>query len=58
VTGLEVSEIGDRAAAHGIPLYEVTPRSASLEEAYMKLTAADTEYGARAGTPSAAGKDA
>ncbi|WP_433235818.1 ABC transporter ATP-binding protein [Actinomadura nitritigenes] len=46
VAGLDVTEIGDRAAAHGIPLYEVTPRSASLEEAYMELTAGSTEYGA------------
>ncbi|MBO2462759.1 ABC transporter ATP-binding protein [Actinomadura violacea] len=46
VAGLDVAEIGDRAAAHGIPLYEVTPRSASLEEAYMQLTAGSTEFGA------------
>ncbi|MFF0518481.1 ABC transporter ATP-binding protein [Actinomadura nitritigenes] len=46
VAGLDVTEIGDRAAAHGIPLYEVTPRSASLEEAYMELTAGSTEFGA------------
>ncbi|MDL4770616.1 MULTISPECIES: ABC transporter ATP-binding protein [Thermomonosporaceae] len=58
VTGLDVTQIGDRAAAHGIPLYEVTPRSASLEEAYMELTAADTEYGALGRTPAAARGDA
>ncbi|WP_433136720.1 ABC transporter ATP-binding protein [Actinomadura nitritigenes] len=46
VAGLDVTEIGDRAAAHGIPLYEVTPRSASLEEAYMELTAGSAEFGA------------
>ncbi|QKG27380.1 ABC transporter ATP-binding protein [Actinomadura verrucosospora] len=46
VAGLDVAEIGDRAAAHGIPLYEVTPRSASLEEAYMELTAGSTQFGA------------
>ncbi|MDL4813942.1 ABC transporter ATP-binding protein [Actinomadura opuntiae] len=45
VTGLDVAEIGDRAAARGIPLYEVTPRSASLEEAYMELTAGSAEFG-------------
>jgi ABC-2 type transport system ATP-binding protein len=45
VAGLDVAEIGDRAAAHGIPLYEVTPRSASLEEAYMELTAGSAEFG-------------
>ncbi|MEU9838057.1 ATP-binding cassette domain-containing protein [Actinomadura sp. NPDC048032] len=46
VTGLDVAAIGDTAAAHGIPLYEVTPHSASLEEAYMELTAGSTEFGA------------
>ncbi|GAA0278129.1 ABC transporter ATP-binding protein [Actinomadura nitritigenes] len=46
VAGLDATQIGDRAAAHGIPLYEVTPRSASLEEAYMELTAGSTEFGA------------
>ncbi|MFC5754081.1 ABC transporter ATP-binding protein [Actinomadura rugatobispora] len=44
VHGLEVDAIGDLAAAEGIPLYEVTPRSASLEDAYMELTAGSTEY--------------
>jgi ABC-2 type transport system ATP-binding protein len=44
VRGLEVDAIGDLAAAEGIPLYEVTPRSASLEEAYMELTAGSTEF--------------
>ncbi|GGV37981.1 ABC transporter ATP-binding protein [Actinomadura sp. LOL_016] len=46
VTGLDVAEIGDRAAAHGIPLHEVAAQSASLEEAYMELTAGSTEFGA------------
>jgi ABC-2 type transport system ATP-binding protein len=44
VHGLEVATIGDLAAEHGIALYEVTPRSASLEEAYMALTADSVEY--------------
>ncbi|MFG2091044.1 MULTISPECIES: ABC transporter ATP-binding protein [unclassified Spirillospora] len=46
ITGLDVAAIGDMAAAQGIPLYEVTPRSASLEEAYMELTAGSAEFGA------------
>ncbi|RSN44374.1 MULTISPECIES: ABC transporter ATP-binding protein [Actinomadura] len=45
VTGLNVAEIGDRAAAHGIPLHEVAAQSASLEEAYMELTADSAEFG-------------
>ncbi|MUN42620.1 ATP-binding cassette domain-containing protein [Actinomadura sp. NEAU-AAG5] len=46
VSGLEAKAIGEHAAAHGIPLYEVTPRNASLEEAYMELTARGAEFGA------------
>ncbi|WP_210747775.1 hypothetical protein [Actinomadura latina] len=46
VTGLDVAAIGDAAAAHGIPLHEVTAHSASLEEAYMELTAGSAEFGA------------
>ena len=47
VTGLDVAAIGDMAAANGIPLYEVTPHNASLEEAYMELTAGSSEFEAR-----------
>ncbi|WP_026360084.1 ATP-binding cassette domain-containing protein [Amycolatopsis nigrescens] len=48
VHGMEVARIGDLAAAQGIPVHEVTPRSASLEDAYLALTAADVEYRAGA----------
>lgn len=44
VNGLEVSRIGDLAAAAGIALHEVTPRRSSLEDAYMSLTADNTEF--------------
>jgi ABC-2 type transport system ATP-binding protein len=44
VTGLTASIIGDAAAAAGIPLHELTPVGASLEEAYMELTQDDVEY--------------
>jgi len=47
VQGLAVDAIGDLAAARGVPLYEVTPRSASLEEAYMELTAASVDHRAQ-----------
>lgn len=53
VTGLDVARIGDLAAAHGIPVYEVTPRRASLEEAYMELTAESVEFAAGAGSAGA-----
>ncbi|MDD9376911.1 ATP-binding cassette domain-containing protein [Streptomyces sp. ZAF1911] len=44
VNGREAREIGAIAAAHGIPLYELTPQSASLEVAFMELTRDAVEY--------------
>jgi ABC-2 type transport system ATP-binding protein len=56
VTGLAASDIGDAAAGAGIPLHELTPVAASLEEAYMELTRDDVEYHAGgAGAAGAAG---
>jgi ABC-2 type transport system ATP-binding protein len=49
VTGLTAPVIGEAAAQAGIPLHELTPIGASLEEAYMELTQDDVEY--HAGTP-------
>jgi ABC-2 type transport system ATP-binding protein len=57
VTGLEAPRIGEIAASAGIVLHELTPRLASLEEAFMELTADSAEFGAgrngagRAGGP-------
>ncbi|GAA0914255.1 hypothetical protein GCM10009575_000060 [Streptomyces rhizosphaericus] len=36
--------VGMIAAAHGVPLYELTPQSASLETAFMDLTRDAVEY--------------
>ncbi|MGA6166405.1 ABC transporter ATP-binding protein [Amycolatopsis magusensis] len=44
VHGMGVDGIGELAAARGIPVYEVIPRSASLEEAYLELTADSVDY--------------
>ncbi|ANJ26854.1 ABC transporter ATP-binding protein [Agromyces aureus] len=44
VTGLPASGIGDLAAQHGLAIHELTPLSASLEEAYMALTSDAVEY--------------
>ncbi|MFD9734324.1 ABC transporter ATP-binding protein [Umezawaea sp. NPDC059074] len=44
VIGRTTEDIADRALAAGIPLYELTPQRASLEEAYMELTEASVEY--------------
>ncbi|NUU26359.1 MAG: ATP-binding cassette domain-containing protein, partial [Streptomycetaceae bacterium] len=51
VTGPEPAVIGDLAAEHGIALHELSPRFASLEEVYMRLTQNSVEY--RAGMPGA-----
>jgi ABC-2 type transport system ATP-binding protein len=61
VTGLPAPRIGELAASAQIVLYELTPQLASLEEAFMELTADSVEYGdptaARAAAP-AAGRSA
>ncbi|MBO0771032.1 MAG: ATP-binding cassette domain-containing protein [Actinobacteria bacterium] len=52
VTGLEAARVGEIAAEAGIVLHELTPRLASLEEAFMETTAGSLEYGVPAsGTP-------
>ena len=44
VTGLDAREVGTAAATAGIALYELSPQSASLEEAFMELTRDAVEY--------------
>ena len=44
VTGLSAEDIGTRALTAGIPLFELTPQRASLEEAYTELTRDAVEY--------------
>ncbi|WNV86249.1 ATP-binding cassette domain-containing protein [Umezawaea sp. Da 62-37] len=44
VVGLSTEDIGTRALRAGIPLYELTPQQASLEEAYTELTRGAVEY--------------
>jgi ABC-2 type transport system ATP-binding protein len=45
VTGMEAPRIGEIAAANRIVLHELTPQLASLEEAFMELTAGSVEFG-------------
>ncbi|MFF5212586.1 ABC transporter ATP-binding protein [Streptosporangium sp. NPDC000396] len=47
VSGIDAAGIGSLALASGIELHELTPRGASLEEAFMELTEESVEYGAR-----------
>jgi ABC-2 type transport system ATP-binding protein len=44
VRGATTETVGETAAAHGIVLHELSPLSASLEEAYMTLTQDAVEY--------------
>jgi ABC-2 type transport system ATP-binding protein len=44
VTGSTAAQIGELAARSSLVLHELTPVSASLEAAYMSLTADDVEY--------------
>lgn len=44
VAGLSAEQVGDLALANGIAIHELTPRHASLEEAFMELTNDSVEY--------------
>lgn len=50
VTGLDAPSIADLAFTHAIPVHELTPRHATLEQAYLDLTEQSSEY--RTATPS------
>ena len=47
VSGATARDVGMAAGAAGITLYELSPRSASLEEAFMELTRDAAEYTTR-----------
>jgi ABC-2 type transport system ATP-binding protein len=44
VADATAEQVGEIAAAHGLVLYELVARQASLEEAFMELTRNDTQY--------------
>ncbi|MCX2180468.1 ATP-binding cassette domain-containing protein [Streptomyces sp. SKN60] len=44
VTGLTAARIGELALVHRVALHQLTTRTASLEEAFMELTADSVEY--------------
>jgi ABC-2 type transport system ATP-binding protein len=44
VTGVSARDIGRKAAEHGIPLFELSARTVSLEQAFMDLTRDAVEY--------------
>ncbi|MFF4589664.1 ABC transporter ATP-binding protein [Streptomyces sp. NPDC001388] len=51
VDGGKAERIGELAARHGVVLHELSPQQASLEEAFMQLTAETVEYHAHTGEP-------
>ncbi|MEU9440996.1 ATP-binding cassette domain-containing protein [Streptomyces sp. NPDC048304] len=53
VEGGKAERIGELAAQYGIVLHELSPQQASLEEAFMQLTADAVEYHARTGPEAA-----
>ncbi|MFH9618842.1 ATP-binding cassette domain-containing protein [Streptomyces pratensis] len=44
VHGTDAAHIGRTAAAHSVPLHELTPQTVSLEQAFMDLTQESVEY--------------
>ncbi len=44
VSGVDEKRIAKVAASHGVVVYELTPRSASLEDAYFELTQDSVQY--------------
>ncbi|GHD41131.1 ABC transporter ATP-binding protein [Streptomyces galbus] len=53
VDGGKAEQLGELAARHGVVLHELSPQQASLEEAFMQLTAESVEYHAHSDAPSA-----
>ncbi|KUM70883.1 ABC transporter ATP-binding protein [Streptomyces curacoi] len=51
VDGGKAEQIGELAARHGVVLHELSPQQASLEEAFMQLTAESVEYHAHSAAP-------
>ena len=47
VRGMDAPAIADLAAGHGLGVHELTPRHASLEEAYLDITRDSVEFHAR-----------
>ncbi|MFF3483338.1 ABC transporter ATP-binding protein [Streptomyces sp. NPDC002701] len=49
VDGVRAEDLGELAAQHRVVLHELSPQQASLEEAFMQLTAESVEYHAHTG---------
>jgi ABC-2 type transport system ATP-binding protein len=55
VSGLPAARIGELAASASVVLHELTPQMASLEDAFLELTAGSLEYGHLDSEPAAPG---
>ncbi|MGW0324771.1 ATP-binding cassette domain-containing protein [Nocardia sp. NPDC003183] len=53
VSGLDNKAIGRLASTHSITLFELTPQTASLEQAYMEMTKDSVDYEGTVGTATA-----
>ncbi|WP_424211749.1 ABC transporter ATP-binding protein [Streptomyces sp. BI20] len=53
VDEVPIERIGELVAEHRIVLHELSPQQASLEEAFMRMTAESVEYHAHTGAPGA-----
>ncbi|WP_078624475.1 ATP-binding cassette domain-containing protein [Streptomyces monomycini] len=51
IDGVSAADLGELAARHRIVLHELSPQQASLEEAFMQLTAGSVEYHAHSAEP-------
>ncbi|MGC3002628.1 ABC transporter ATP-binding protein [Streptomyces sp. G35A] len=51
VDGAKAEYVGELAARHQLVLHELSPQQASLEEAFMRLTAESVEYHAHSDAP-------
>jgi ABC-2 type transport system ATP-binding protein len=58
ITGLSAEQVGEEAAANAIVLHELTPQQATLEEAFMELTADAVEFQAGSAEPAGQGAPA
>ncbi|MGP4000216.1 ABC transporter ATP-binding protein [Streptomyces sp. 8N706] len=57
VDGTDAARLGDLAARHRVVLHELSPQRASLEEAFMRLTAESVEYHAHSDGDNDGGHD-
>ncbi|MFG2136055.1 ATP-binding cassette domain-containing protein [Streptomyces sp. NPDC048650] len=53
IDGVPASRLGEMAARHQLVLHELSPQQASLEDAFMQLTAESVEYHAHDDRPAA-----